>query len=94
MNTGNLQLEGLYLAIGALVDLLVDKEILSRDEVDAALARAEGTAADDPHVDQLTPANRDAILFPIRMLRMANNSSSGGGTPAFSELAKLVGEFK
>ncbi len=94
MNTGNLQLEGLYLAIGALVDVLVDKGILSGEEVDAALAQAEGTAASDPHVDQLTPANRDAILFPIRLLRMANNSSSGRGTPAFSELARLVGELK
>ena len=94
MNTGNLQLEGLYLAVGALVDLLVAKGLLRADEVDGALALAEETAANDPHLEQLSRSNRDAMLFPIRLLRMANNSSSGEGTPPFSELARMVGELK
>jgi hypothetical protein len=94
MNTGNLQLEGLYLAVAALVDLLVAKGVLHADEVDGALALAEETAANDSHVDQLSRSNRDAMLFPIRILRMANSSSSGEGTPPFSELARLVGELK
>jgi hypothetical protein len=94
MNTGNLQLEGLYLAVAALVDLLVAKGLVRADEVDGALALAEETAASDPHVDQLSRSNRDAMLFPIRILRMANNSSSGEGTPPFSELTRQVGELK
>lgn len=94
MNTGNLQLEGLYLAIGAVLDLLVAKGVLRVDEVDGALALAEETAANDPHLIQLSRSNRDAMLFPIRLLRMSNNSSSGAGTPPFSELARLVGELK
>jgi hypothetical protein len=94
MNTGNLQLEGLYLAVGALVDLLVSKGILRTDEVDGALALAEETAFNDPHLQQLSASNRDAMLFPIRLLRMSNHSSSGSGTPPFSELTRMVGELK
>ena len=65
MNTANLQLEGLYLVIAALNNALVKKGILSRDEIDMALRRAEETAiGDDRVVEDLRPASRDAIAFP------------------------------
>lgn len=94
MNTGNLQLEGLYLAIGALIDLLVRNGVVSGEDVDTALAGAEQIASSDPHLEDISPANREAVLFLIRLLRLANNSSSGDGTVPFSELARMVGELK
>lgn len=95
MNTANLQLEGLYLAVAALNDLLVKKDVLSREEIDTALRTAEATAVgDDRLVEEFSPANRDAVAFPIRLLQIANNSADGEGTPSFSELARMVGETK
>jgi len=95
MNTANLQLEGLYLAIAAINNLLVSKGVVTQEEIDRALRIAEATATgEDRLVEDLSPANRDAVAFPIRFLQMANNSASADGTPAFSELARLVGETK
>jgi hypothetical protein len=39
-------------------------------------------------------ANRDAICFPIRLLRIANNSQGESDILPFSELAKMVGQTK
>jgi len=94
MNTANLQLEGLCLAIAAINRALVAKGLLAQDEVDDALHRAEvAVTGDDRFVEQLSPANRDAVCFPIRVLRIAN--TTGADQPwSFSHLAKLVGETK
>lgn len=94
MNTANLQLEGLCLAVAAINRALVAKGLLSQDEIDQALRRAEvAVSGDDRFAEQLSPANRDAVCFPIRLLQIAN--SSGAETPwSFSHLAKLVGETK
>lgn len=94
MNTANLQLEGLCLAIAAVNRQLVAKGLLGQDEIDVALRRAEAAAAgDERFTDHLSPANRDAVCFPIRLLQIAN--SSGADNPwSFSHLAKLVGETK
>lgn len=95
MNTANLQLEGLVIAIASLNQALVARGALSNDEIDKALARAEQTAlGDDRLTEALSTANRDAVLFPIRLLRMANGSAGGEGVPAFAELAKAVGMTK
>jgi hypothetical protein len=95
MNTANLQLEGLYLVIAALNNALVRKGVLSRDEIDLALRRAEETAiGDDRVVEDLSPANRDAIAFPARLLALANRAASADDTPTFSELARMVGSTK
>lgn len=94
MNTANLQLEGLYLAVAAINNSLVEKGVLSREEVALALRRAEQTAVDDYRADELSPANRDAVAFAPRFLALANNTAGDGFTPPFSELAKMVGETK
>lgn len=96
MNTANLQLEGLYLAVAAVNDLLVAKGMLTRDELDLALHRAESsaTAEDRMTEDDISPANRDAICFPIRFLRLANRLHAGDEAFSFSELARRVGETK
>ena len=95
MNTANLQLEGLYLVIAALNNALVKKGVLSREEIDQALRRAEETAIDDDRaVEDLSPANRDAVAFPARLLALANRSASTDEISSFSELARLVGTTK
>ena len=95
MNTANLQLEGLLMAVAGLNQLLVAKGIVAIEEVDKSLARSEQTVlGDDRVVEDLSPANRDAIAFPIRLLRLANKMSDSAGTPSFTELARMVGETK
>ena len=92
MNTANLQLEGLLVAMAALTRQLVDKGVLERAEVDALLATCEANVAgSDRAVEDLSPANRDAIAFPIRLLRLANEEP---GELDFGTLAKRVGQTK
>jgi len=93
MNTANLQLEGLCLAIAAINRALVAKGLLTAGDVDGALHGAEAAAtADERFAAQLSPANRDAVCFPIRVLRIAN--AAGAEPPTFTQLAKAVGETK
>ena len=94
MNSANLQLEGLCLAIAAINHELVAKGLLTQDEVDIALRKAEAAVtSDDRFAENLKPANRDAICFPIRVLQIAN--TTGAESPwTFSHLAKLIGETK
>ena len=94
MNVANLQLEGLYLAIASINELLVKKGVLSREEVDLALRRAEQTALGDDRTQDLSPAERDAMAFAARLLVAANNAAGEQFIPAFSELARHVGETK
>jgi hypothetical protein len=95
MNTANLQLEGLYLAIAAINNALVKKGVLSRDEIDQALRLAEQTAiGDDRASEDLRSANRDAIAFPARLLALANRTASENEISSFSELARMVGTTK
>lgn len=95
MNTANLQLEGLYLVIASLNNALVRKGVLSRDEVDLALRRAEQTALGDDRVaEDMRSANRDAIAFPARLLALANRTASAEEISSFSELARMVGSTK
>ena len=95
MNTANLQLEGLYLVVAALNNALVKKGLLSRDEIDQALRRAEETAIDDDRAtEDLSPSNRDAIAFPARLLALANRSASDNEILGFAELAKMVATTK
>lgn len=95
MNTANLQLEGLLVAIAGINQVLVAKGLLTTEEIEHSLSVAEQTAlGEDRLVEDLSPANRDAIVFPIRLLRLANNMAGDEGMPPFSELARLVGETK
>ena len=95
MNTANLQLEGLYLAIAAITAVLRQKGLLSAEEIDAALASAEVKATFDPaRPRELSGSNVDAICFPLRLLRLANQASAEGKQLSFTELATRVGETK
>lgn len=94
MNTANLQLEGLYLVIASLNELLVAKGVVTRQELDGAFRKAEQTAVGDYSVEDMSPANRDAVAFAARLLLLANNGPGEGQIQPFSELAKLVGKTK
>ncbi|MDC9826059.1 hypothetical protein PRN20_20170 [Devosia sp. ZB163] len=94
MNTANLQLEGLYLAIAAMHEMLISKGTVSRQEVDAAMRAAERTAMNDDRSGDLRPAERDALAFPARLLRLANATVSENGAQSFSALARGVGSSK
>src|SRR5690554_7511385 len=91
MNTANLQLEGLCMAVAAFVELLKDKGLVSGSEVDGALERAEQTAVEGK---DLSAANLEAVAFPVRRLRLANSTSFAGRPVPFQELARRVGEAK
>lgn len=95
MNTANLQLQGLYLTLASLVEALAAKGVLSRAEIDLALARAEQIAlGDERAAEDFSLANRDALAFPARFLRLANSEADGAGPASFSALARLVGQTK
>lgn len=91
MNTANLQLEGLCMAIAGLVELLKDKGVVSSAEIDKAFERAERTAVERKDV---SAANLEAIAFPVRLLRLANSTSFAGHPLPFQELARRIGEAK
>jgi hypothetical protein len=95
MNVANLQLEGLMMALAGLNGLLVRKGLVSADEVDDVLHRAESAFTSEPRLfDDMSPAQRDAVCFPLRLLRMANRDPSDTGIPPFSDLARMVGRRK
>lgn len=95
MNTANLQLEGLLMAVAAVNQALVAKGLLTTAELDRALAVSEQTVLGDDRVaEDMSPSNRDAVAFPSRFLRLANNMSADGEVPGFAELARMVGETK
>jgi hypothetical protein len=92
MNTANLQLEGLYVAVAAITNALVEKGILSRGEVEEALRSAEAAALGGNRAGgEMSAANRDAVAFPARLLILANSMAAAGNMVPFSELARRVG---
>jgi hypothetical protein len=95
MNTANLQLQGLLLAVASVNNALVRKGLLGVEEIDLALRRAEASLTGEERLfEDMSPANRDAICFPLRFLQMANNSQGDAGVPGFSELTLMVGQTK
>lgn len=95
MNVANLQIEGLLMAVAAINNALVHKGLLSVDEIELALARTESALKGDERLyEDMSPANRDAVCFPVRLLRLANMTQGEVGTMSFSELARTVGETK
>jgi hypothetical protein len=65
MNTANLQIEGLLLAMGSLLRTLKDKGLISQEEIERMLQEAENRAS---RPEGLSPANVNAVMFPIRFL--------------------------
>jgi hypothetical protein len=75
------------MAIAAVNNLLVHKGLLSVDDIELALHKAEASLTGDERVhEDMSPANRDAICFPVRVLRMANNAQGEAKIPPFPSL--------
>lgn len=96
MNTANLQVAGVLAALGTTLDLLRRKGVLTRAEIDEALAEAEETLLHDPQRPaEVSRSNVEAMCFPIRYLRAANASVEHGAASArFTALATTVGLSK
>lgn len=95
MNVANLQLHGLLMAVASINNALVHKGILSVDDIDRALRKAESNLTGEERLfEDMTPANRDAVCFPVQFLMTANNIQGEKEIPTFSELARTVGETK
>lgn len=95
MHVANLQLEGLVMAIASINNVLVRKGILTIDEIDEALRKAEAGITSEERVNEdMSPSNRDAVCFPIRVLQLANRGQSETSIQPFSELARTVGLTK
>lgn len=92
MNTANLQLEGLYAAMAALMNAIRDKGVLSAEEIEIVLKQAEELNLDPER--QMSDSNRDAIRFPFRYLRAANRAASGGAQRSFFDIATEIGMTK
>lgn len=95
MNTANLQLEGVYAVLAALIGALRDKQLLHEGEIDRLLIGVEDRLASDAlRPTELRGANVDAICFPARFLRLALRDSSAGEEYSFVQLASRVGQTK
>lgn len=95
MSPANLQIEGILLAMAALNRALVDKGMLTLEEIDQALHRAEAAATSEERMaEELSPAHRDAVCFPIRFLRLANGREVGPNALSFSSLTRDIGLTK
>lgn len=95
MNTANLQLEGLYVVIAALLEAMCEKGLFRREEIADVLARAEAALRADPDRPQeMRDANVDAICFPVRLLMQALQASPEGRGLSFAQLASRVGQAK
>ena len=92
MNTANLQLEGICVALSAVLEMLRSKGVISREEIETALAGAEDADRRDAgRPGEMSNANVEAICFPICYLRAANRLPEGEAVAAFSQIATGVG---
>lgn len=74
---------------------LVHKGILSIDAIDDSPRKAEASVTSEERVyEDMSPANRDAVCFPLRLLQLANLSQDESGDPPLAELARQVGLTK
>jgi hypothetical protein len=95
MNTANLQLEGVYAVLAALIGVIRDKGFLDAEEIDRLLENVElGLASDSARSADIRGANVDAICFPARLLRQALRASEEGRQFSFVQLASRVGQTK
>ena len=95
MNTANLQLRGLLLAVAQINNALVQKGVMSIDEINNALDKAEANLmSEEGASEDLSPSNRDAVCFPIRLLQAANHAQGGAEIPSYGELTRMVGKTK
>lgn len=93
MNTANLQLEGLLLALSRLLEVARRKGLLTQQEIEAALQEADLAAQQEMQARNLSPAQAEGVRFPIRFLLAATHLAAGA-SPTFGDMATLVAEEK
>jgi hypothetical protein len=92
MNTANLQLEGVYAVLAALVQTLRDKAILSDVEIAKMLTEVErNIASDGGRPIEVRASNVEAMRFPARFLRHALDASAHGENPSFAQVVARIG---
>lgn len=92
MNTANMQLEGVYIVLAALLEALIKKSVLTEAELVALLSEVErNIASDRARPAEVRGSNIEAMCFPARFLKSALQSSAQGRTPSFIEIAGRVG---
>lgn len=82
------------MALASINHVLVRKGVLTIEEIDDALLKAQANMVDAGRADELTDADRDAINFPLRMLQITNQCAPEADVPTFAEVARMVGEMK
>ena len=90
MNTANLQIEGLLVALATLNNRLISSGVLTREEVSDALDEALQTLSADTSRN-LSDANVKAILFPVRFLADAVRATQDETDRAFAEETRRIG---
>ncbi|MEA3534330.1 hypothetical protein [Rhizobium sp. CC-YZS058] len=90
MNTANLQLEGLTMAVAAITRMLTEKGLATHQDIRSALKNAEEEAAASAG-SELSGSNQKGILFPIRLLSLANDAAERGESASFKTFARQVG---
>jgi hypothetical protein len=87
MNTANLQLEGVYAVLAALLQALLDKKVLSEDELGQMFSEIErGITSDSDRPAEVRASNVEAMRFPVLFLKSALQASSQGQRPSFAEV--------
>ncbi|MBS7696524.1 MULTISPECIES: hypothetical protein [unclassified Chelatococcus] len=95
MHTANLQIQGLVMAVAAINNLLVSRQLVSVDDIHQALRKVEADFRSDERLyEDLSPAHRDAVCFPIRLLQLANLGQSEHAIQTYAELARAVAKTK
>jgi hypothetical protein len=93
MNTANLQLEGVYAVLAALLQALLDKKVLSEDELGRMLTEVErGITAGAGRPTEVRASNVEAMRFPVRFLQSALQASSKGQRPSFAEVTARISD--
>nr|WP_246591635.1 hypothetical protein [Aminobacter anthyllidis] len=82
------------MAIATINHILVRKGVLSAEEIDIALRKAEASETAEERSQELSSSHRDAVNFPIRLLQLANQCQPEADIPSFSALARMVGQMK
>jgi hypothetical protein len=95
MNTANLQLEGVYAVLAALLHALRDEAIMSDAEIDHMLAEVErDIASDTERPVEVRSSNIDAMCFPVRFLRTSLRASAQGQRPSFAQVAAQIKQLR
>jgi hypothetical protein len=93
MNTANLELEGLYLAMSAVNNLLIEKGLMTHAELRQVLTETKTALTSQEKLRNLSESNRKAICFPISFLLLASDKSEKAEPVDFQTIAKEVGRL-